>query len=504
MNMIRLIIYRNLRRFILLIFGIVLLFLLGSNLASVNASPLSDVSSVSVIESPHVTSEDGEFTIFFKAYIYDNGEVRFIAESEGKSPAMWAWNMGDGTTYVGKDISHYYQPGEYTVELTGSSVEHHNLVTSMLITVPGETESTENIEGSASKEPDGEESDSEEPDRGGSDSGEPDGRELGTGDLRVYVTTTTEVNEIATIRAELLRNSEQPSDTVPSAPQSDVSSSELSLFHTKTVTVYTFMEAKLHGNFDDFIEVAHPSTDTVNFQENEIAIWEWKLQPSQSAVGVHHFDLIISSLDTSTLEQEAVTIPLEIQVSSASPPMNWVLLSTEAFVGLAVATAGIWLLRNRRINQKLTPVSIKIPFPTESSDSIVAKTIFISYSRYDWTEYVKPLFDKLEKDDFAVWIDQGSIYGGDDFMDRINEGLKTCEIMILCVSPEAIASDRVKIEYRDFLSDRKPVIPLLLRPTSMPPELKGIHYIKYGNYEALIAALRELENRLKYRSPEYR
>lgn len=112
--------------------------------------------------------------------------------------------------------------------------------------------------------------------------------------------------------------------------------------------------------------------------------------------------------------------------------------------------------------------------------------VFVSYARSAWQGYVLPLVQRLEQEGIFVWVDQLAIRGGDDWMDSINEGLDLCQILILCVTPEAFNSRFVKMEYRYFLEENKPVIPLICEQTKMPAELRGLQYIQYENLDQLV------------------
>lgn len=103
--------------------------------------------------------------------------------------------------------------------------------------------------------------------------------------------------------------------------------------------------------------------------------------------------------------------------------------------------------------------------------------IFLSYSRKDWDDFAEPLYIRLTQEGFRVWVDQHLLRPSDDWMDSINEALDACEVLILCVSPSALASRYVKMEYREFFHDGKRIIPVVCRQgTRLPAELRGIQH----------------------------
>ena len=100
--------------------------------------------------------------------------------------------------------------------------------------------------------------------------------------------------------------------------------------------------------------------------------------------------------------------------------------------------------------------------------------------------------NRLHRAGFGVWVDQQLIRGGQDWLDEINQALKNSDCLVLCMSPEALDSKYVKIEYRYFLTEDKPIIPLLCRPAPLPAELRPIQHIPYAELDTLIARLKAL------------
>ncbi len=116
------------------------------------------------------------------------------------------------------------------------------------------------------------------------------------------------------------------------------------------------------------------------------------------------------------------------------------------------------------------------------------ETIFISYSRRDWESHVRPMVDRLTQAGFSVWVDQHLLQGGQDWRDEINHALDACSKMILCVSPDALESKYVRLEYRYFLDENKPIIPVICRETKLLPELRPLQWIPY-DFDALFQLL---------------
>ncbi len=120
------------------------------------------------------------------------------------------------------------------------------------------------------------------------------------------------------------------------------------------------------------------------------------------------------------------------------------------------------------------------PSIIETSTTKSDKSIFISYSRSDWDSFVESLVTRLRDKGHAIWIDQHLLIGGDNWMDEIGEALDTCKLLILIMSPDALGSKFVKMEYRYFFNHDKTIIPILYRPVQrIPPELSVTQYIDF-------------------------
>jgi len=118
--------------------------------------------------------------------------------------------------------------------------------------------------------------------------------------------------------------------------------------------------------------------------------------------------------------------------------------------------------------------------------------IFISYSRAD-AEFVRRLAADLVRHGADVWLDVDDIPPGMNWSSAIQQGLDACEIMLLVISPDAMKSRNVEDEWQYFRDEKKPIIPLLLRPT-MPIhfQLRRLQYVDFyaQDYDAAFGQLR--------------
>ncbi len=105
--------------------------------------------------------------------------------------------------------------------------------------------------------------------------------------------------------------------------------------------------------------------------------------------------------------------------------------------------------------------------------------IFISYSRKD-EEFARRLATDLEKLGADVWIDVDDIPAGMNWSTAIQQGLDTCDVIIVVISPDSMASSNVADEWQAFHDDKKPIIPVLWRPVKRVHfQLRRIQYIDF-------------------------
>jgi hypothetical protein len=128
-----------------------------------------------------------------------------------------------------------------------------------------------------------------------------------------------------------------------------------------------------------------------------------------------------------------------------------------------------------------------------SGGSIVADvqlSIFISYSRTD-SAFVDRLEADLRARDFQTWVDRRRLEGGQDWADSIQRALERCEVMLVILSPDSIASEWVKKELSFAQTAGKRIIPVHFRAVSQVPlRLEGLQWVEFsGEYQAGLDAL---------------
>ncbi|MEO8395613.1 MAG: FHA domain-containing protein, partial [Chloroflexota bacterium] len=107
--------------------------------------------------------------------------------------------------------------------------------------------------------------------------------------------------------------------------------------------------------------------------------------------------------------------------------------------------------------------------------------LMIVYAREDWESTVAPLLVRMQDTRLNAWVDQYLVLGSDDWRMAVEQALMECWLMIVVVSPEALNSTYVKVLYRYFLQQDKPVIPLVRDSAqTLPGELNRLRGILYN------------------------
>ncbi|HVU11869.1 MAG TPA: FHA domain-containing protein [Phototrophicaceae bacterium] len=106
--------------------------------------------------------------------------------------------------------------------------------------------------------------------------------------------------------------------------------------------------------------------------------------------------------------------------------------------------------------------------------------LMIVYAREDWESLVAPLLVRLQDTRLNVWVDQYLTPSSDEWRTAIEQALSECWLMVVVVSPESLNSNIIKLMYRLFLREKKPVIPLVCDATqTLPGELNRLRSILY-------------------------
>lgn len=124
---------------------------------------------------------------------------------------------------------------------------------------------------------------------------------------------------------------------------------------------------------------------------------------------------------------------------------------------------------------------------------------FISYSRAD-SEFALELAKELRSSGFYIWLDQLDIPTGSRWDDEVEKALLECNIFMVILTPDSIASNNVKDEIGYAIDSNKRILPVLLENAVLPFRLRRFQYVdftKKSNDDGIEAAkqlLRKLLN----------
>src|SRR5215472_13827603 len=121
--------------------------------------------------------------------------------------------------------------------------------------------------------------------------------------------------------------------------------------------------------------------------------------------------------------------------------------------------------------------------------------IFISYAHAD-SAFVDRLEADLQKQGFDPWVDRQRLKGGQRWRRELQDAVKRAQVLLLVLSPDAITSENVQIEYDYVLELGNVVIPLYYRQCEVPMELRAIQWIDFRHsYDEGLAALLDVLHR---------
>lgn len=101
----------------------------------------------------------------------------------------------------------------------------------------------------------------------------------------------------------------------------------------------------------------------------------------------------------------------------------------------------------------------------------MAERVFLSYSRAD-SDAVDRLASGLRTAGVGVWLDHSGIEAGTRWPEEIAKALTAAEVVLLALSPSALASEYVLSEITLAYEHRKPMLVLELEPAQIPPAFR--------------------------------
>jgi hypothetical protein len=108
------------------------------------------------------------------------------------------------------------------------------------------------------------------------------------------------------------------------------------------------------------------------------------------------------------------------------------------------------------------------------------RLIFLSYSRTN-RGFALELAKELKASGFLIWFDQLDIPTGARWDDEIEKALTDCEIFMVILTPQSIASHNVKDEIGYAIDSNKRILPILLEQANVPFRLRRFQYVDFTN-----------------------
>ena len=95
------------------------------------------------------------------------------------------------------------------------------------------------------------------------------------------------------------------------------------------------------------------------------------------------------------------------------------------------------------------------------------KDLFLSHAHVDKYTYVRPFAHELDARGISYWLDDAEIAWGDNITEKINEGLRKSDFVLIFLSENFIARSWTKAELSSALNlenseGRKVVLPLII------------------------------------------
>jgi hypothetical protein len=104
------------------------------------------------------------------------------------------------------------------------------------------------------------------------------------------------------------------------------------------------------------------------------------------------------------------------------------------------------------------------------------KKAFVSYSHKD-DAFCHPFADALKAEGFDVFLDNGSIGSGADWVQAIGKAIDECHFFIAVLTPDAWGSEWVERELNTAIAARRTIIPVLLKDTSVQGILRSVQWV---------------------------
>ena len=121
--------------------------------------------------------------------------------------------------------------------------------------------------------------------------------------------------------------------------------------------------------------------------------------------------------------------------------------------------------------------------------------IFISHASKD-DDFADEIRRWLLRVGYSVWVDHHDIPPGSHWDKVVEDVLRRSKVLILVLTPESVASDYVRVEWKEFLSNNKRIFPVMLRECIPPMLIRHLHRLDFRDFSDHEKNFRRMMNQL--------
>lgn len=103
--------------------------------------------------------------------------------------------------------------------------------------------------------------------------------------------------------------------------------------------------------------------------------------------------------------------------------------------------------------------------------------LFVSYAHSD-EHRVKKLVEILQDGGHTAWFDH-RLLGGQDWQAQLQNAILRADVFVYALTPNSAQSEWCRWEMAQAVGMHKPILPVMLKKTNLPPGLQAIQYIDF-------------------------
>ena len=131
----------------------------------------------------------------------------------------------------------------------------------------------------------------------------------------------------------------------------------------------------------------------------------------------------------------------------------------------------------------------------------MGKHVFLSY-RHQESAFANELIRRVQAAGFMMWVDAEQLRAGENWRETINLAIKDSFALVVIITPDSKTSEYVTYEWAFAQGAGVKIVPVLLRPTKLHPQLEILQYLDFTDpyvqpWERLIGRLKELQGQFQ-------